>query len=193
MRSLVGSTPALFRQISCHARDFRGAIPDKLFCDTKHGNGGRAMKHWQAARLRAETLSPPPGGLAGARMMRCRRSLSSPCMPSSSATAISAGWSTTASGLANTDPGSSRACSSQGRDTCSAFVISASLSSRAARRCFRPANGSGSTVCRLRGRFSSQGFDATMTTATSTPPARATRLYFFFSCSARGKRCVAPT
>lgn len=35
--------------------------------------------------------------------------------------------------------------------------------------------------------------DRTMITATSTPPARATRLNCFRSCSARGSRWVAPT
>jgi hypothetical protein len=38
-----------------------------------------------------------------------------------------------------------------------------------------------------------QAFEATMIAATSTPPAKATRLNFLFSCSALGKRCVAPT
>jgi len=44
-----------------------------------------------------------------------------------------------------------------------------------------------------RGDQDAQAFEATMITATSTPPAKATRLNFFFSCSALGKRCVAPT
>ncbi len=38
-----------------------------------------------------------------------------------------------------------------------------------------------------------QPFDMTMIAATSTPPARATRLNLLCSCSARGRRWVAPT
>lgn len=38
-----------------------------------------------------------------------------------------------------------------------------------------------------------QALEITMIMATTTPPPKATRLYFLCSCSALGKRCVAPT